>query len=42
MRTKIGCAALLLGAMGIVTGAASRKSASVVAGKRGLSQFSSI
>lgn len=37
MRTEIGCVALLLGAMGIVTCAAASENAACVAGKRGLS-----
>jgi hypothetical protein len=37
MRTKIGCAVLLLGTMGIVTGAAASEGTSGVAGNRGLS-----
>ncbi|MCR4303671.1 MAG: hypothetical protein NUV63_05520 [Gallionella sp.] len=37
MRTEIGCVALLLGAMGIVTCAAASENAAGVAGKRGLS-----
>ena len=37
MRTEIGCVALLLGALGVVTGAAASENAAGVAGKRGLS-----
>jgi hypothetical protein len=37
MKTKIGCAAMLLGAMGVVTGAAASADNGSLAGKRGLS-----